>query len=52
MAHKILSLMAEEDPKIRVTEQMAHFRSEIKSFAQAIVDTQTQEIKQFENLLK
>jgi uncharacterized protein (DUF305 family) len=52
MANKILSIMTEEDPRIKVTEQMWQFRSQIKLFAQSIIDAQTKEINQFQKLLK
>lgn len=51
MAHKILALMKDQDPKIRVTPEMAALRSQIQSFAQTIIDAQTKEIIQFQNLL-
>jgi uncharacterized protein (DUF305 family) len=52
MANKILSVMNDEDPNIRLTQEMANFRTQIRQFAQDIITTQTQEIQLFEQLLQ
>ena len=52
MAHKILDIMAKQDPVIRLTEAGMKHRNEVKAFAQAIIDAQTKEIAQFQELLK
>ena len=52
MAHKILDIMTKQDPVIRLTEAGMKHRNEVKAFAQAIIDAQTKEIAQFQELLK
>lgn len=52
MANKILSVMNDEGPNIRLTQEMANFRAQIEQFAQDIITTQTKEIQLFEQLLQ
>lgn len=52
MARKILDIMAQQDPVIRLTEAGMKHRNEVKAFAHAIIDAQTKEITQFQEMLK
>ncbi len=51
MSKKLLEIMTEEDKVIKVTEEGMKFRNEIKAFAQHVIDTQTKEIKQLQDIL-
>lgn len=51
MSNKLLALMVEEDKFIRVTEEGMKWRNEIKAFAQNVIDAQTEEIKQLQEIL-
>jgi uncharacterized protein (DUF305 family) len=44
--------MKEQDPMIKLTEEGMKQRDALKSFAQNIIDAQTKEITQFQELLK
>ena len=52
MARKMLDIMEKQDPVIRLTESSMKHRNEVKAFAQAIIDAQTKEITQFQEILK
>lgn len=52
MANKLLSIMTQQDPLIRLTEEWMKQRNALKAFAQDIIDAQTKEITQFQELLK
>lgn len=52
MARKILDIMEKQDPLIRLTEAGMKHRNEVKAFAQSIIDAQTKEITQFQEMLK
>ncbi len=52
MARKILDIMEKQDPVIRLTEAGMKHRNEVKAFAHAIIDAQTKEITQFQEMLK
>lgn len=52
MANKLLSIMSQQDPLIKLTEEGMKQRDALKSFAQNIIDAQTKEIAQFQELLK
>jgi uncharacterized protein (DUF305 family) len=52
MATKILTIINQQDPLIRLTEEAMKQREALKLFAQAIIDAQTTEITQFQELLK
>jgi uncharacterized protein (DUF305 family) len=52
MATKLLTLMKEQDPLIKLTEEIMAQRQVLKDFAQNIIDAQTKEIAQFQELLK
>lgn len=52
MATKILTIINQQDPLIRLTEEAMKQREALKLFAQAIIDAQTKEIIQFQELLK
>jgi uncharacterized protein (DUF305 family) len=51
MATKLLSIMAQQDPLIKLTEEGMKQRQALKDFAQGIIDAQTKEITQFQELL-
>lgn len=52
MANKLLSIMTQQDPLIKLTEEGMKQRNALKAFAQGIIDAQTKEIAQFQELLK
>ena len=52
MATKLLSIMTQQDPLIKLTEEWMKQRNALKAFAQGIIDAQTKEISQFQELLK
>ncbi len=52
MAKKILSIMSEQDPLIKLTEAWMKHRNDVKTFAQAIIDAQSNEIIAFQTLLE
>lgn len=52
MAKKILSIMSEQDPLIKLTEASMKHRNDVKTFAQAIIDAQSNEIIAFQTLLE
>ena len=52
MAKKILSIMSEQDPLIKLTEAGMKHRNDMKAFAQAIIDAQSNEINAFQTLLE
>lgn len=52
MATKLLHIMEQQDPLIKLTAEAHEHREIIKKFAQDIVTTQSEEIIQFQELLK
>lgn len=52
MAKKILNIMSEQDPLIKLTEAWMKHRNDVKAFAQAIIDAQSNEIIAFQTLLE
>lgn len=52
MANKLLTIMREQDPLIKLNETWMRQRELLKSFAQNIIDAQTKEISEFQELLK
>ena len=52
MATKLLNIMTQQDPLIKLTEEWMKQRDTLQSFAQNIIDAQTKEIAQFKALLK
>lgn len=52
MATKLLSIMTQQDPAIKLTEEGMKQRQTLKDFAQGIIDAQTKEITQFQEMLK
>jgi len=52
MANKLLSIMKQQDQLIKLTEEGMKQRQALKDFAQGIIDAQTKEIAQFQELLK
>jgi uncharacterized protein (DUF305 family) len=52
MAAKLLSIMSQQAPVIKMTKEAMKQREMIQKFAQDIIDTQTKEINEFKSLLK
>lgn len=52
MANKVLSLMKQQDPLIRLSAEGMKQREAIKVFAQAVIDAQSKEITQMKTMLQ
>lgn len=52
MANKLLTIMKEQDPLVKLSAEGMAQRQTLKAFAQDIIDTQTREITQFQELLQ
>ena len=52
MANKVLTLMKQQDPLIKLSAEGNAHREEVRTFAQAVIDAQTKEITQMEMMLQ
>ena len=52
MANKVLTLMKQQDPLIKLSAEGNAHREEVRTFAQAVIDAQTKEINQMKMMLQ
>ncbi len=52
MANKVLTLMKQQDPLIKLSAEGNAHREEVRTFAQAVIDAQTKEITQMKTMLQ
>lgn len=52
MANKVLAIMKQQDPLIKLSAEGNAHREEVKAFAQAVIDAQSKEITQMKTMLQ